>query len=230
MLQPASQPGPIDCCLATIHPCFAIILSFIYSLYRPGSGGDANRASTAVAELIEACNASPAGVVGRVAGFGAAAVDNSRRSSRSGLSDRKVLLHRGNAAAHGRMAELCRIVLEAMQTKREHSGETARMAHPMPRLRPRAVAPRPPPAPPRQVPPAAPGAATRSDSSPAVSGVKGGPGFATGIEAMKHTAHVMRADSTAITGRLGPVTPEAPISRLVMEPSRAIDPDEGMVA
>src|ERR1700744_4330543 len=101
MPTPASQPDATEC-------LFSTILGFTLPFYLAGSGGDKDAAGSAVMELVAAYGAATApelDLVGRLVGFGAAAMDNLRLSMQAGLSNAKVLQYRGNAVALGRLAE-----------------------------------------------------------------------------------------------------------------------------
>ena len=101
MSDPASQPDATEC-------LFSTILGFTLPFYVAGSGGDRNAAGLAVMELVAAYGAATApelDLVGRLVGFGAAAMENLRLSMQAGLPDAKVLQYRSNAVALGRLAE-----------------------------------------------------------------------------------------------------------------------------
>lgn len=202
MSDPASQPDATEC-------LFSTILGFTLPFYVAGSGGDRNAAGLAVMELVAAYGAATApelDLVGRLVGFGAAAMDNLRLSMQAGLPDAKVLQYRSNAVALGRLAEQCRKVLEAMQAKRKHAG-----ARPMPQPRPAPIAPPSPPHPPRDAPPAQPKAS--SDPAPMLeTDPEFVPEFAYDIETMMRNAHAMIADLQGRARQFGPEAPQASIA------------------
>ncbi|MDR3533298.1 MAG: hypothetical protein P4L90_22410 [Rhodopila sp.] len=190
---------------------FSTILGFMLPFYLAGARGNPKVARDAILELIDAYDAAtPAelDLVGRLIGFSAASMDNLRLSMRPDLSDTKVLQYRSNAVALGRLAEQCRKVLDAIQTKRE---KEERKAASMPRPAPAPVAPPRQPTPPHAKPPAQLKAETHH-----VSTVEGDPEFVIDIEAMKHNAHAMLADLQARAKEMGAEAPEASIAHAAM--------------
>jgi hypothetical protein len=208
---PASRPDTTDC-------LFSTILGFMVPFYLAGSGGDRGAAAGAVVELVAsyvAATAPELDIVGRLVGFGAAAMDNLRLSMQAGLPDAKVLQYRGNAVALGRLAEQCRKVLEAMQTRRRK----AAASRPMPRPRPAPVAPPSQPLPPRDMPPAQPKAS--ADPAPTVGEDRV---FAHDVETMVRNAHAMIADLRGRARQSGPDSPEASIARTDLQRSHKSPP------
>jgi hypothetical protein len=152
---------------------FKTVLVCLYPFYLPAADGDVAVACSSVALLIQ--DNRPSGpvetdLVGRMVGYGIAALDNLRLSMQPGLSDSKILQYRAGAVALGRSAEQCRKTLDALQAKRRLRNQAA-AAHPMPAApHPAPVAPlspsapQRPSAPPPETPPAQPQAAAPRDA------------------------------------------------------------------
>ncbi len=204
-----TQPDtPADGAFEAAADClFTTILGFTLPFYLTGAAGNPEVARTAILELInvyDPANAAELDLVGRLTGFGAAAMDNLRRSMQSGLSDAKVLHYRANAVALARMAEQGRKLLETMQAKRARRPQHVAMAQPMPLPKPTPVVPPRPTPPPRQAPPPPP-----RPPAQAAAAVEADPEFAIDIEVMKRNAHAMIADLRARAQDLGLAAPEA---------------------
>jgi hypothetical protein len=199
-----SQPDTIDC-------LFTTILDFLLPFYLAGAGGNAEIARIAIADLVEAYDAATTrelDLAGRLVGYNAAAMDNLRLSMRADLSDRKILQYRNNAVALGRLAEQSRLLLEAMQTKRQQ----AHAQHPMPQPRPAPVAPPKPSAPPHGQPPAQPHASAHPAQAYPPSAVEGDPQFICDIATMKHNMLAVLADLQGAATALEP-NPDQPPKR-----------------
>jgi hypothetical protein len=220
-----SPPDPIDC-------LFATILGFTLPFHLV-AGGDPSLARVAILELIEAYNPATAAeldLVGRLAGFSAASMDNLRLSMRPGLPDTKVLKYRANAVALGRSAEQCRKGLEAMQTKRELSGETAAMAHPVPVPEPAPIAASPPAAPPQGKPPAQHMPIAHPICAHPGVALEESPEFTGDIAVMQRNARAMLAYAHEKSKHPGPEAAQASIARIASARSPAINPDNAAIA
>jgi hypothetical protein len=194
MSHPKSQPSTVDC-------LFTTILSFLLPFYLTGAGGNADIARIAIADLVEAYDAATTrelDLAGRLVGYSAAAMDSLQLSMRADLSDRKILQYRNNAVALGRLAEQSRLLLEALQTKRQQ----AHAQQPMPQPRPAPVSPPKPSAPPHGRPPAQPHA----------SSIEGDPPFICDMATMKHNMLAMLASLQAESTALEP-NPDHPPKR-----------------
>jgi hypothetical protein len=188
-----SQPDTIDC-------LFMTILNFLLPFYLAGAGGNAEIARIAIADLVEAYDAATVrelDLAGRLVGYSAAAMDSLRLSMRADLSDRKILQYRNNAVALGRLAEQSRLLLEAMQTRRQQ----AHAQHPMPHPRPAPVSPPKPSAPPHGRPPAQPHAQAHPAHAHPASAIETDPQFICDMATMKHNMLAMltslQAETTA---------------------------------
>jgi hypothetical protein len=211
MSHPESQPDTVDC-------LFTTILNFLLPFYLVGAGCNADIARVAIADLVEAYDAATTrelDLAGRLIGYSAAAMDNLRLSMRADLSDRKILQYRSNAVALGRLTEQSRLLLEAMQTRRQQ----AHAQHPMPQPRPAPVAPPKPSAPPHGQPPAQPHASAHPQA-PAypqalaypASAVEGDPQFTCDMATMKHNMLALLADLQGAATALEP-NPDQPAKR-----------------
>jgi hypothetical protein len=214
MSHPTSPPSPTECLFTTlVH----VMLPF----YLTGAGGDAATVHALMLELIEAYHATTAAerdLVGRLASFSAAAMDNPRLSMRSDLSDRKILQYRANAVALNRSAEQCRKTLDAMQTKREQTNELAAMTHPRPPPTSRPASSL------REMPPAQPHASSQTAFAYPGSTVEGDPEFACDLQTMKRNTRAMLADLQAIAKDLDPETPETSAAQPGLARNRPIPP------
>jgi hypothetical protein len=115
MSQPDQASPTVDCLLTTI-------CGFLLPFFLVGAGGNLAAARAAVLELIDAYSPNTPtelDLVGRIIGFSTAAMDNLRLSMSEGLSDTKVLRYRSNAVSLSRAAEQVRLILRAIQEKRE---------------------------------------------------------------------------------------------------------------
>jgi hypothetical protein len=174
-----TQPSQPDQANPTLDCLYATICGFILPFFLASAGGNTKAARAAVAELIDAYNpATPTelDLVGRIIGFSIVAMDNLRLSMDDGLSTTKVLRYRSNAVSLSRASEQARLILQAIQAKRETTAQIPRPAV--------AAAPAPPPAAETSDLPRAAAPSDRTDT------VTGAP---IDFEAMKRDARVMIA-------------------------------------
>lgn len=213
MSLPASQTDPIEC-------LFLTILGVMVPFHLTAADGDVRMIQKAIAELVtphHPATAPELELIGRMVAFGAAAMDNLRRSMAAGLSDRKVLQYRANAVALNGSVEQCRKALEAMQAKQVHPGQTTAMPIPMPEPKPAPVSPLPPAAPPPKMPPAQP-------QPHPVSAMQDDPEFAADIETMQRNTRAMLAEMQTFAQHLDPEVFEATTARIAQSQDDALRP------
>jgi hypothetical protein len=172
--QPDQSNPTLDCLYATI-------CGFILPFFLAAAGGNVKAARAAVAELIDAYNpATPTelDLVGRIIGFSIVAMDNLRLSMDDDLSTTKLLRYRSNAVSLSRASEQARVILQAIQAKRETTAQIPRPA----------VAAAPAPSPPARTSDL-PRATALSDRTSTVTAT----GAPVDFEAMKRDARVMMA-------------------------------------
>jgi hypothetical protein len=128
--QPATEVAPSDCIVQTI-------MDFVLPFFLAGAGGNADVAREAIFELLDSYNAvtmQELDLAGRIIIFSTTAMDNLRLSMTDPeMSDAKKLRYRSNAVALSRSAEQCRVIMDAMQVRRQSAparNESARVSLP----------------------------------------------------------------------------------------------------
>ena len=117
---PAANPASMELALKSI--CLALVPFLL-----PATGGDPAQATAVIADMIRAyepADMTELDLIGRLVGFGLAAMDNIRRSiADPDMPAATVLRYRSAAASLSRSAETCRAALKAGRAASQPEGE-----------------------------------------------------------------------------------------------------------